>query len=146
MVASAAVYDGQARGAAVPKGSLFTCGQRCPCSLSNLCGPVVNSEGVKHENEENRDGDHGGLCGGLMAKRETMMTDMKARRMATADSVLPAVQKFSPLLRKIAPEIYSCHWLVSRRWQEVSVPPSCTISQSRRRVIATPSGMRADPR
>jgi hypothetical protein len=31
--------------------------------------------------------------------------------MATADGVLPGVQKLSPLLRKIAPEIYRCHGL-----------------------------------
>jgi hypothetical protein len=31
--------------------------------------------------------------------------------MATADGVLPAVQKRSPLLRKIAPEIHRCHGL-----------------------------------
>jgi hypothetical protein len=31
------------------------------------------------------------------------------RRMAAADGVLPAVQKLSPLLRKIAPEIYRSH-------------------------------------
>jgi len=31
------------------------------------------------------------------------------RRMATADRVLPAVPKLSPLLRKIAPEFYFCH-------------------------------------
>jgi hypothetical protein len=33
------------------------------------------------------------------------------RRMATADGVLPGVQKLSPLLGKIAPEIYRCHGL-----------------------------------
>jgi hypothetical protein len=31
--------------------------------------------------------------------------------MATADGVLPGVQELSPLLRKIAPEIYCCHGL-----------------------------------
>jgi hypothetical protein len=33
------------------------------------------------------------------------------RCVATADGVLPAVQKLSPLLRKIAPEIHRCHGL-----------------------------------
>ena len=35
------------------------------------------------------------------------------RRMATADGVLPAVQKLGPLLRKIAPRNPPVSWLVS---------------------------------
>ncbi len=36
------------------------------------------------------------------------------RRMATADGVLPAVQKLSPLLRKVAPEISCSHCVFTR--------------------------------
>jgi hypothetical protein len=35
----------------------------------------------------------------------------RGRRMAATDGMLPAVQKFSPLLRQITSELYDCHCL-----------------------------------
>jgi len=54
-------HRGPARGGAE---TALSAGEPAPPLCVRLDGSVVNSEGVNHESEENRDGDDGRLCGG----------------------------------------------------------------------------------